>query len=54
MWMQNKKMFKPRTGKRVFKQCPYKENWKEILGSLKIKKKKRKEMLALFEAFYFS
>jgi len=41
MWMQNKKMFEPRRRKRVFKQCLYKENWKEILSSSKIKKKKK-------------
>jgi hypothetical protein len=49
MWQQNKKIFKPRRGKRVFKQCRYKENWREMLGSSKIKNK----TLVLFEEFSF-
>jgi hypothetical protein len=39
--MQNKKIFTPSRGKLVFKQCSYKENWKEILVPPKLKKEKR-------------
>jgi len=62
MWIQNKKMFKPRRGKRVLKQCRYKENRKEIVDSSKKKnknkiskkKERKKEKLALFEVCSFS